>query len=194
MPRDRHEWFLNQVFQYRALLQRYLRKRMSSAEDIEDVIQETYLRIYTMRDYNAVESPKGLLLKIAHNLSVELVRRRSTRATDAVADVEALSLSSEMPLLDEQLDARQRFEAFCAAVDSLPPICRRAFVLRKVYKLSQHEISAVLGVSENTIEKHVAKGLIRCRDYLRAHGVPAGAEAEVLNIAARRATDGEGRQ
>jgi DNA-binding transcriptional ArsR family regulator len=45
------------------------------------------------------------------------------------------------------------------------------FVLRKVYRLSHDEIAEVLGVSHSTIEKHVAKGLIRCRDYLRDAGL-----------------------
>jgi RNA polymerase sigma factor (sigma-70 family) len=172
MSSDRHEWFLNQVFRYRPVLQRYLRRRLNSEEDIEDVIQDTYLRIYSLRDYESVESPKSLLIKIAHNLAVELVRRRESRATTTVADFDALDVSQEHGIaLDDQIDARQRFEAFCRAVDSLPPICRRAFVLRKVYSLSQVEISAVLGISQNTVEKHVSKGLIRCRDYLRERGM-----------------------
>jgi DNA-directed RNA polymerase specialized sigma24 family protein len=53
----------------------------------------------------------------------------------------------------------------------LPPLCRRVFVLRKVFKLSPTEISEVLGISTSTIEKHVAKGLVRCRDYLREKGL-----------------------
>lgn len=169
MSSDRHEWFLNQVFSHRQMLQRYLRKYLNSDEDIEDVIQDTYLRIYGIQDYTTVESPKALLITIAHNLAVELGRRRVSRATDAVADFDALGVSSSNPQLEQQLDARRRFEAFCSAVDSLPPICRRVFVLRKVYKLSQAEISAVLGISQSTIEKHVAKGLVRCRDHLRDH-------------------------
>jgi RNA polymerase sigma factor (sigma-70 family) len=176
MQPDRHEWFLNQVFCHRQMLQQYLRKYLNSAEDIEDVIQDTYLRIYGIQDYAAVESPKALLITIAHNLAVELGRRRVGRATDTVADFDALGVSSGNPQLEEQLDARRRFEAFCSAVDSLPPICRRVFVLRKVYKLSQAEISAVLGISQSTIEKHVAKGLVRCRDHLRAHD-PSAAES-----------------
>jgi RNA polymerase sigma-70 factor (ECF subfamily) len=56
-------------------------------------------------------------------------------------------------------------------VDQLPPLCRRVFVLRKVYRLSHDEIAEVLGVSHSTIEKHVAKGLVRCRDYLRQAGL-----------------------
>jgi RNA polymerase sigma factor (sigma-70 family) len=171
MSRDRHEWFLNQVFRYRPVLQRYLRQRLACADDIDDIIQETYLRVYAMPDFTAVQSPKSLLLKIAHNLAIELVRRRATQATDSVAEFEPLTVSSDSPALDDQLDARRRFESFCAAVDSLPPLCRRAFMLRKVYKLSQAEIAAVLGVSENTVEKHVAKGMVRCRDYLRERGL-----------------------
>lgn len=189
MSPDRHEWFLNQVFCHRQMLQRYLRKYLSSAEDIEDVIQDTYLRIYGIQDYAAVESPKALLITIAHNLAVELGRRRTSRATDAVADFDALNVSSGSPHLEDQLDARRRFEAFCSAVDSLPPVCRRVFVLRKVYKLSQAEISAVLGISQSTIEKHVAKGLVRCRDHLREHGRPERSVAAAEDRGGRRAAD-----
>jgi RNA polymerase sigma-70 factor (ECF subfamily) len=70
-----------------------------------------------------------------------------------------------------QLDDRRRFEAFCAAVDQMSPLCRRVFVLRKVDKLSDQEIAEVLGVTHRTLEKHVAKGLVRCRDHLRRTGL-----------------------
>ena len=183
MPPDRHEWFLNEVFRYRSVLQRYLRKRFASEEEIEDVIQDTYLRIYALKDYEVVESPKSLLLRIAHNLAVERVRRRESRATRTMADFDVLPVSYDgMPGVENQVDARQRFEALCAAVDSLPPICRRAFVLKKVYSLSQDQIAAVLGVSQNTVEKHVAKGLVRCRDYFREHGLLQEGESRAATV------------
>lgn len=190
MPTDRHEWFLNQVFRHRAMLKSYLRQYLASEEDIEDVIQDTYLRIYGIQDYAAVESPKALLITIAHNLAVELGRSRVRRATDAVADFDALGVSSDSQLPEEQLDARRRFEAFCSAVDSLPPVCRRVFLLRKVYKLSQAEISAVLGISQSTLEKHVVKGLVRCRDHLRDRGWSGAPED--TGDRSRRAVTGQG--
>jgi RNA polymerase sigma-70 factor (ECF subfamily) len=171
MADERHEWFLNQIFRHRAALHRYLRKFTSGAEDIEDLAQETYLRVYALSDYHAVESPKALLFRIAHNLAVERARRQRTQATDSMADFDLLGVSSTEAPADQQIDARRRFESFCAALDRLPPVCRRVFVLRKVYRLSHTEIAAVLGVSHSTIEKHVAKGLVRCRDYLRETGV-----------------------
>jgi RNA polymerase sigma-70 factor (ECF subfamily) len=171
MAEKRHDWFLNQVFQHRAALHRYLGKLTSGAEDIEDLVQETYVRMYALPDYHQVESPKALLFRIAHNLAVERARRQKAQATDTMADLETLSVFSNEAPPDEQTDARRRFESFCAAVERLPPLCRRVFVLRKVHKLSHAEISEVLGVSQSTIEKHVAKGLVRCRDYLRELGL-----------------------
>ena len=171
MADERHDWFLNQIFRHRAALHRYLRRFTSGAEDIEDLVQETYVRVYALPDYHAVNSSKALLFRIAHNLAVERARRQKSQATDSMADLELLSVYSSEAAPEEQIDARRRFESFCAAVDRLPPLCRRVFVLRKVYKLSHTEISEVLGVSHSTIEKHVAKGLVRCRDYLRELGL-----------------------
>jgi RNA polymerase sigma factor (sigma-70 family) len=190
MADERHEWFLNQVFRHRAALHRYLIKFTYGAEDIEDLVQETYVRLYALADYRAVESPKALLFRIAHNLAVERARSKKTQATDSMADLEQLGVfSTEVPA-DEQLDSRRRFETFCTAVDRLPPLCRRVFVLRKVFKLSHAEISEVLGVSHSTIEKHVAKGLVRCRDYLREQGLLEVTEAKIKSAPLRRISDG----
>ncbi len=190
MGNERHDWFLNQIFRHRAALRRYLRRLTSGAEDVEDLVQETYVRMYAWRDHREIESPRALLFRIAHNTAVEGARRRSAQATDTVEDFEGLSVYSSEAPPDEQIDSRRRFESFCAAVDRLPPLCRRAFVLRKVYRLSHEEIAAVLGVSHSTIEKHVAKGLLRCRDYMRDHGLMDTSDAREVRAPRRRVRDG----
>jgi DNA-binding transcriptional ArsR family regulator len=58
-----------------------------------------------------------------------------------------------------------------------------------VYRLSHDEIAEVLGVSHSTIEKHVAKGLVRCRDYLRDAGMLDGIEPKVRAEMARPLRD-----
>lgn len=183
MSFDRHQWFLDQFFRHRAAVRRYLQRMVSSDDDIDDLIQETYLRIYGVRDYEQVESPQALLISIAHNLAVERLRRRTRQATDSVADFEALDVLAKEPPADEQVDSRRRFEIFCAAVDALPAVCRRVFVLRKVYKLSHDEIADVLGISHSTIEKHVVKGLKRCRDHLREKGLLSEEDEEPARAA-----------
>ena len=81
MAEKRHDWFLNQVFHHRAALHRYLGKLTSGAEDIEDLVQETYVRMYALPDFKVVESPKALLFRIAHNLAVERARRQKSQAS-----------------------------------------------------------------------------------------------------------------
>ena len=176
MADERRKRLLDQIFGHRAALQKYLRKFTSGAEDVEDLVQEAYVRVCAMPEGLKVDSPRALLFRIARNLAVDRARQKFTHATDDVADFEPLNVSSTEAEPDEQVDLSRRFESFCAAVDSLPPLCRRVFVLRKVYQLSHDEIAQVLGLSHSTIEKHVAKGLVRCRDRLRTLGLLEGLE------------------
>ncbi len=194
MADDRRKRLLDQVFGYRAALQKYLRKFTAGAEDVEDLVQEAYVRVCALSPAQAVDSPRALLFRIARNLAVDRARQKVARATDDVADFEPLNVSSEEAEPDEQVDLRRRFESFCAAVDGLPPLCRRVFVLRKVYQLSHAEIAQALGLSHSTIEKHVAKGLVRCRDQLRSLGLLDGLEASSGDrLPPRRIRDGESR-
>ena len=174
--------YLNGLYSYALMLTR-------NRPESEDLVQETYVRVYALSYTQAVESPRALLFRIAHNMAVERARRQKSQATDGVADLERLTVYSSVAPADEQIDARRRFESFCAAVDRLPPLCRRVFVLRKVYRLSHDEIAEVLGVSHSTIEKHVAKGLIRCRDYLRDAGLLDAMEPKDRAQAPRRLRD-----
>src|SRR5690348_13872533 len=152
MADERRKRLLSQIFSYRAALQKYLRKFTSGAEDIEDLVQEAYVRVCALPDGQVVDSPRALLFRIARNLAVDRARQRVSHATDDVADFEPLNVSSEEAEPDEQVD------------------------LRKVYQLSHAEIAEVLGLSHSTIEKHVAKGLVRCRDRLRSLGLLEGLE------------------
>ncbi|MGH8269913.1 MAG: RNA polymerase sigma factor [Steroidobacteraceae bacterium] len=185
---------LSQIFGHRAALRKYLRRFTAGAEDVEDLVQDAYARICALPDGQVVDSPRALLFRIARNLAVDRARQKIARATDDVADFEPLNVSSYEAEPDEQVDLRRRFESFCAAVDRLPPLCRRVFVLRKVYQLSHAEIAQVLGLSHSTIEKHVAKGLLRCRDQLRSLGLLEGLEvASGARAPRRRIKDRESR-
>jgi RNA polymerase sigma factor (sigma-70 family) len=190
MADERHDWFIAQVFRHRMALHRYLSKFTSGAEDVEDLVQETLVRVYSLSDYRSVASPKALLLRIGHNLAVERARRQNAQATDSMADLEPLGVYSSEAPAEQQIDARRRFESFCVAVERLPPLCRRVFVLRKVFKLSHAEISQVLNVSHSTIEKHVAKGLVRCRDYMRDLGLLETMDPKIKSGTVRRLRDG----
>ena len=177
---EQRKQLLSQILGYRGALRRYLRKFTVRADEVDDLVQEAYVRVCAMPAGQVVESPRALIFRIARNLAVDRARQVIVQATDAVADFEALNVVTPVSDLVDQLDADRRFEAFCAVVDELPPICRRVFILRKVYQLSHDEIAEVLGMAHSTIEKHVTKGLLRCRSRLRELGALNEPEAETL--------------
>jgi len=78
-----------------------------------------------------------------------------TRAARKLDEVYAAAVSNE------------EFGRFCDAVRQLPVQCRRVFVLKKVYGHSQQEIANQLGIAENTVEKHIAKGMALCLRYMK---------------------------
>jgi RNA polymerase sigma factor (sigma-70 family) len=153
-------------------LRRHLARAVSRIvppRDIEDIVQETYVRVCQVEQPEAIRHPRSFLYRTACNLALDHAKRADVRLTDSW--VESGDDESDPQYPDaarsgdetyDQVAARQEFEFFCEAVRQLPVQCRRVFVLRKVYGYSQKEIAAQLSLSENTVEKHIAFGIKRC--------------------------------
>jgi RNA polymerase sigma factor (sigma-70 family) len=136
--------------------------RIVKPQDIDDILQETFIRACAASEKTEIHSPRSFMLRTAQNLALNHV----TAAYQKRTQTEDFSSSNVCPAtqsLESEFESKERFLAFCRVVRDLPPQCRRVFVLRKVYGMSQREIAAHLGISESTVEKHVAKGLLLCR-------------------------------
>jgi RNA polymerase sigma-70 factor (ECF subfamily) len=62
-------------------------------------------------------------------------------------------------------------ELLAAAIEALPQRCRVVVKLRKLRGLSYQEIAQQLGISVHTVNAQLAKGMMLCREYLRARGL-----------------------
>jgi len=130
-------------------------------------LQETYINTYQSALKQEIHFPKAFMVKTAIRLANRYIKM-SQRA-DCDADIEKRSdeslsfynASEFSSQTEQEVLNREGFGFLCAAVDQLPEQCRKVFVLKKVYGLSQREIAEKLGISESTVEKHVAKGLLR---------------------------------
>lgn len=151
-----------------------------SPGEVEDIVQETYVRVCQASVAKEIRSPKAFMLKTARNLALDHVRRAGFRLVDPIDDIEnaeqEANLSAAQDTL-EQVCAYEDFAMFCAAVRELPLQCRRAFVLKKVYGYTQREIAHEMQISEKTVEGHIANGITRCKHIIakrRKHGTTVG--------------------
>ncbi|MEQ8802939.1 MAG: RNA polymerase sigma factor [Haliea sp.] len=154
--------------QHQVFLRRFLRRFLVDPRDVEDISQEAYLRAFQAEQSDVVRSPKAFLFRIARNLALNELSRRSRALTDCIDEASGAGEDTGSPCLEEQLQSEQRLALFCRAAARLPPQCRRAFLMRKVYGYTHREIAEKLGVSTSTVEKHIATGLYRCSQFMAA--------------------------
>ena len=141
-------------------LRRFVRARVSTREDAEDIIQEAYLRVLRYSAEHEVESQERLLFSAAKNLAVDSRRRHSVRQRTALDYAILESFAQTWPPADEVVYASQRLRSVEAAVARLPPRCREVFWYHRVDGLSYAQVAALLGISVSAVEKHMARACL----------------------------------
>ena len=146
--------------------------RIVPPKEIEDIVQETYVRFCQIEGKDEIREPRSFLFKTAHNLALDHIKRAESRLVDSVGENEELGFGDAGRVADETFDevaSNEEFSLFCDAVRHLPMQCRRAFILKKVYGHSQREIARDMKLSESTVEKHIAHGVKRCTYFMMQH-------------------------
>ena len=157
---DRDRWFLEEVRSHEPVLRAWLRSRFPSFFDVDDIVQETYLRILAEFDKKgAVKSPKAMLFCTAHNLVIDQLRHRQVERMNPLTEIDSLSVIDSGADVPETVTRQQELEILIKAVQSLPKRCRQVITLRKIYGLSQKEVAAELGISEHTVEAQGTIGM-----------------------------------
>jgi len=133
----------------------------------EDIIQETFLKLWISRDkLSAIENPRSWLLKIVFHQSFSYLRRQAVhdRAIDKLAEEQEpftpetnLAYSTMVKLIGE-------------AVTQLPPQAKRIYLLSREKGLKIPEIAEELSLSPNTVKNSLVRSLQAIRNYLQQAG------------------------
>ncbi len=148
-------------------LKRFLGRFFYRPEDVDEIAQETFLRAYDASRTTDVRVPEAYLFRVAKHIALKELDRKSRRMTDFLEEAVDPELLGHNTTPETELMAEQKIARYCDAIATLPPQCRKVFLLRKVQAKSYREIAEILGVSISAVEKHVAKGIQRFDDYMR---------------------------
>lgn len=172
MPPDSSLWFNEYLQPHEARLRAWLASRYGSDLDIDDLVQESFLRVLRVHGAGGVlTSPKALLFATARNLAIDRLRRRQVIPFASLEETDLSFVADEVPDAAEQAASRQELEMLTQAVQSLPDRCRKILTLRKIYGLSYREIGHQLGIGEHTVETQVKLGMRRCAAFLEQRGM-----------------------
>jgi RNA polymerase sigma factor (sigma-70 family) len=141
------------------MLRAWLHNRFPTEGDVDDIVQEAYLRLWQMYEVGKITSPKAYLFATARNLALLKLRRQNSTARFALGELDDSVLLDDDASVPESVSRAEDLELLTKALQSLPPRCRQILTLRKIYGLSQREVAAQLGLSVRTVEGQVAIGM-----------------------------------
>jgi RNA polymerase sigma-70 factor (ECF subfamily) len=156
-----------------APLLRYLERMLGDAGSAEELVQESFLRVFKARDRYAPDARFSTwLFTIATNLALNELRRprrRSPhRSTEASEDEgAALPLESTEPSPDDVVDARRRGAAVERELAALPERQRAALWLTAVEGLSYAEVAEALEATEKSVKALVHRARAALAERLR---------------------------
>lgn len=171
------DWFAREILVHEGALMRYLQRCWYQRDEIPDLRQDIYVRVYEAAAKSRPTMPKSFMFTIARHLMTDRLRRARVVSIDAVGDIDALNVLIDDISPERQLSARQELQRLAAAMAHLPPRCRQVIWLRRVEDLSQKAVAAHMGISEKTVEKQVAKGMRLMADHFYAGLRPLHAES-----------------
>jgi len=153
-----NDWFVREILAHEAALVRYLSRIWPQREEIHDLRQEIYVRVYEAAKKARPQHPKSFLFTTARHLMADRVRRGRVVSIETLGDLEELNVPVEEAGPEQRLHARQELMRLARAFSDLPPKCREVVWLRRVDELSQKEVASRLKISEKTVESHIVKG------------------------------------
>ena len=164
-------WFASEVKPHEPALRAFLHRKYPSLSDVDDVVQESFLKTFLAWQKGRLTSAKGFLFTAASNVTISLFRKRK------FIDGTAVNEMAELRVLEDDADVRKsactsdELALISEAIVLLPERCRQVVVLRVLRGFEYHEIAAELQMSEATVRVQLARGIKKCTEFLREKGV-----------------------
>jgi RNA polymerase sigma factor (sigma-70 family) len=141
----------------RGALTRYFQRRLPDANEVDDLVQEVFLRIVRRGDSQELDRFEGYVFTTAASVLKDRLRRRRVRLTAHHVPFEP-DLHGQSDVSPEQtVLAREALRSTTRAIMAMPERTRTIFVLRRLEGLSHPEIARRLGLSLSAVEKHMQR-------------------------------------
>lgn len=145
----------------RWLAARYLKDFMQAEEAVMDMMYNIWIK---RKQIGAIENVSNYMFRAMRNLLITRLRKKLPQ----LVDLEELNPQDYLERsADFHLREREAEQLYQEALDSLSPQRQKAFRLSREENLSYREIAIELGLSVNTVERHITSALKCLRNVLK---------------------------
>jgi RNA polymerase sigma-70 factor (ECF subfamily) len=163
--------FATLFYAYLANLQPYIMKLTHSAEDTEEVIQETFIRLWMNRDkLDEIQTPHAWIYTVAANECFKYLKKKTSQR-NRLSD---LGKANSRQGMDSStlniIQVKEVNRLVMEAVSQLPLRRKRIYQMSRDEGMKIPEIAATLRLSPNTVKNTLVNALGFIRKYLAAQG------------------------
>jgi len=159
-------WLAEHIVPHERDIRLWLSRRALDLE-IDDIIQEMYARLASLDSVEDVRNPRQYAAQTAVSIALNMTRHARVVPMIPLGDFEEIGLASPEPSPEHALNSQHELRELERSLQELPPLCRTAFLLRRVENLSQKEVAEKLGISVKTVEKYMTQSV---RFLIRTYG------------------------
>lgn len=157
--RERARWLLRNILPHEPALRSWLARRPLGGLEPDDIIQESYSIFAEMDRVDTIAYPRAYLFQVARSVVTRHVRRARIVPIHAVDNLDHLDHPDDTASPEQTVIDRDELRQLACAIAAMPLKTREAFILRRVEGLPQRAIAAQMGISENTVETHISRGI-----------------------------------
>ena len=174
---DVSAWFVREVLPLEGALERFLRRNWRDGDEIADLRQEVYARVFDACTTFRPESTLAFVMTTARNLLIDRARRDQIMSIETYAEIDSLPQPVDELGPERHAAGRSALRCLQEGLEQLPARCREVVELRKIEELSQREVAERMGITEDTVERQVSKGVRALANAMTAVGHEIGARA-----------------
>ena len=144
---------------------RFLGERVRTKVDIEDLAQETYLRLLRARDLGDIRNPQAYLLRVASNVVIEWREHRPRPESIVMLDDDLVADEASPEFELEASLSQERLEQVLASVSAT---MRAVLLLRLRDERSCKDIAKDLEITVRQVRRYLARGYEKLRVALES--------------------------
>ncbi|MEX2463088.1 MAG: sigma-70 family RNA polymerase sigma factor [Balneolaceae bacterium] len=161
------------VHRFKDRLHNFLYRYTHNHEDCEDLVQETFLRVYRSRfSYQPIAKLSTWIFTIALNLAKTMYKKKQRMTTFSIHADETDSESRDFEiadsalLQDDELHLKNSIEELEKALLQLNDDFREVIILRDVQQLSYEEIADITGTAMGTVKSRINRARVQLQEII----------------------------